>query len=73
MCSHLQVNRHASVHGMQYGMISNILWSCGAFVMAGHNSMKILQPLRYDQTRPSVLQVCRHKLTEVVGKCTQVG
>lgn len=52
-------------------MISNLLWSW-AFVMDGHNSMKLSQPLRYDQTLLSVLQVCHHKVTEVMGQCILV-
>ncbi|KAL3141622.1 hypothetical protein ABBQ32_004859 [Trebouxia sp. C0010 RCD-2024] len=51
-----QVNAYAAAHGIQYGMISNILWSW-AFVMDGRNSMQISQPLRYDATHPTVLQV----------------
>ncbi|KAL3141581.1 hypothetical protein ABBQ32_004824 [Trebouxia sp. C0010 RCD-2024] len=51
-----QVNAYAAAHGIQYGMISNILWSW-AFVMDGRNNMQISQPLRYDATHPTVLQV----------------
>ena len=59
--SWLQVNAYAAAHGIQYGMISNILWSW-AFVMDGTNSMQISQPLRYDATHPTVLRVCLYKL-----------
>ncbi len=56
----LQVNAHAAAHGIQYGMISNILWSW-AFVMDGRNNMQISQPLRYDAAYPTVLQVGLYK------------
>ncbi len=59
--SWLQVKAYAAARGIQYGMISNILWSW-AFVMDGNNNMQISQPLRYDATHPTVLQVCLYKL-----------
>ncbi len=56
----LQVNAYAAAHGIQYGMISNILWSW-AFVMDGRNNMQISQALRYDAAYPTVLQVGLYK------------
>ncbi|KAL3138695.1 hypothetical protein ABBQ32_006449 [Trebouxia sp. C0010 RCD-2024] len=61
----VQVNAYAAAHGIQYGMISNILWSW-AFIMDGRNSMQISQPFRYDATHPTVLQVGfpKHNITD---------
>ena len=56
----LQVNAYAAAHGIKYGMISNLLWSW-ALVMDGRNHMQISQPLRYDASNPTVLQVSLYK------------
>ena len=53
----LQVNGYAAVHGMRYGMISNLLWSW-VFVMDGCNNMRVSKAFRYDASAPTVLQVC---------------
>ena len=50
------MNAFTAVHGIWYGMITNVLWSW-AFVMDGKNGMQISQPLRYDAEHPTVLQV----------------
>ena len=47
----------AAVHGMQYGMITNLLWSW-VVVMDGHNNMRVSKAFRYDASKPTVLQVC---------------
>jgi len=60
----LQVNAYAAAHGIQYGMISNILWSW-AFVMDGRNHS-------YDATHLTVLQVGLYKPTHVSSHSTQL-
>ena len=57
----VQVNGYAGAHGIQYGMITNVLWNW-VFVMDGCNNMKVSGAFRYDARQPTVLQVCAHAM-----------
>lgn len=51
-----QVNGYAAAHGIQYGMISNLLWSW-VLIMDGCNNMKVSAAFRYDAMQPTILQI----------------
>lgn len=51
-----QVNGYAAAHGIQYGMISNLLWSW-VFVMDGCNNMKVSAAFQYNAMHPTILQI----------------
>lgn len=54
---YLQVNQYAALHGLQYGMITNLQWSW-AFKMDGQNNVHLSQAFCHDASDPTVLQVC---------------